>query len=109
MIAPWYVMQYVRLERIAWRHGYALALHGSISRDMDLVAIPWTDDADAPEKLLKAFCRYVASRTQVNIKIGSGTKKPHGRMSYVIPIGMEGQYLDVAIMPRVERRKRRQA
>lgn len=25
--------------------GYALALHGSMARDLDLVAIPWTDDA----------------------------------------------------------------
>ena len=26
MISPWYTMAYIPLERIAWRHGYALAL-----------------------------------------------------------------------------------
>lgn len=102
MIAPWYVMAYTKLERLAWRHGYALALHGSMARDLDLIAVPWTDDADSPEKLLESFRRFIVKNAQVNLKIGSATAKPHGRQGYVIPIGHDGHYLDLSIMPRVK-------
>jgi len=101
VIAPWYVMAYTKLERVAWRHGYALALHGSMSRDLDLIAIPWTDDADDPERLLKAFCKFIVDKADVNLTPGKSTKKPHGRRAYVIPIGHDGHYIDLSIMPRV--------
>lgn len=109
MIAPWYVMAYTKLDRVAWRHGYALALHGSMSRDLDLIAIPWTEDADAPEKLLKAFVNFVKGNSKVKIKfyLPGVTEKPHGRKAYAIPIGHDGHYLDVSIMPRMEKRKAR--
>lgn len=103
MIAPWYVMAYVKLERIAWRHGYALALHGSMSRDLDLIAIPWTDDADAPEQLLKSFRRFIVDKAKVHLKIMDPTLQPHGRKAYAIPIGYDGHYLDLSIMPRRKR------
>ena len=105
MIAAWYVMAYTKLDRIAMRHGYALALHGSMARDLDLIAVPWTEDADALEKLLESIRRFViagASKT-VNIQIPFPTQKPHGRVAYVFPIGHDGHYLDVSIMPRQEK------
>ena len=101
MIAPWYVMAYTGLERIAWRHGYALALHGSMGRDLDLVAIPWTEDADSPEKLIEAFVRFVIKKADVQMHtLRTPVHKPHGRLAYAIPIGHDGHYLDVSIMPR---------
>ncbi len=99
MIAPWYVMAYTKLERIAWRHGYALALHGSMSRDLDLIAIPWTEDADSSEILLAAFCKFITDKAEVDLNPGKPTKKPHGRCSYAIPIGHDGHYIDLSIMP----------
>jgi hypothetical protein len=102
MIAPWYVMAYTKLDRIAWRHGYALALHGSMSRDLDLIAVPWTEDADDPEKLIKAFHDFIVERA--NVSVGEkyhATKKPHGRVAYAMHIGYDGHYLDVSIMPRI--------
>ena len=105
MIAPWYVMAYTKLERIAWRHGYALALHGSMARDLDLIAVPWTEDADEPKKLLESFRRFIVTEANVNLKIGGATDKPHGRKAYAIPVGHAGHYLDVSIMPRVKVKK----
>ena len=99
MIAPWYVMAYTGLERIAWRHGYALALHGSMARDLDLVAIPWTEDADSPEKLIKAFARFIITKAKVGMRPPKPTNKPHGRLAYICPIGHDGHYLDVSVMP----------
>jgi hypothetical protein len=103
MIAPWYVMAYTQLDRIAWRHGYALALHGSMARDLDVVAIPWTDDADSPEKLVNAFRRFIISKAKINYKkVDKPMLKPHGRLAYVLPIGFDGHYIDLSVMPRIE-------
>ena len=99
MISPWYAMTYVGLERVAWRHGYALALHGSMARDLDLVAIPWTDDADDPEKLIAAIVRFVVSKSDVKISQPKPMAKPHGRLAYTVPLG-SGQYLDISVMPK---------
>lgn len=102
MIAPWYAMTYIPLERVAWRHGYCLALHGSMGRDLDIVAIPWTDDADSPDVLLTAVCKFIVGQAKVDIKPGPPTQKAHGRLAYAIPIGFYGQYLDISILPRVQ-------
>lgn len=101
MIAPWYAMAYTKLDRIAWRYGYALALHGSMSRDLDLVAIPWTEDAESPEKLVEAIRRFVITKTDVKLKIAPPKIMPHGRLSYIIPVGFgDNIYFDLSIMPR---------
>lgn len=49
-----YFMIYPRMKAAAERLGYALVIHGSVARDLDVVAIPWTDEADAPEVLTEA-------------------------------------------------------
>ncbi len=100
MIAPWYAMAYVGLDRIAWRHGYALALHGSMGRDLDVIAVPWTDDADDPKTLVAALSRFIARRALVDYKISAPSKKPHGRLAWSLPIGFDGHYIDLSIMPR---------
>lgn len=102
VIAPWYVMAYTGLERVAHRHGYALALHGSMSRDLDIVAIPWTDDAEEPEKLLVAVCKFITDKAKVSYKLGKPTQMPHGRLAYVLPVGHDGHYIDFSVMPLVE-------
>lgn len=32
--------------------GYALAVHGSLARDLDIIAVPWTDEAVSAERLI---------------------------------------------------------
>lgn len=84
------------------RHGYALALHGSMARDLDLIAVPWTDDASDPDVLIMAFHKFIVSKAHVDIK-GKyhATKKPHGRLAYAMSIGYEGHYLDISVMPKI--------
>lgn len=45
---PLYAVMYPELARIAKAHGYALSVHGSMTRDFDLIAVPWTDHAGDP-------------------------------------------------------------
>jgi hypothetical protein len=105
-----YVALYPMLQQIAKRHGYALAVHGSLHRDFDLVAIPWVEEASDPVKLISAFKKATRMVTQHEdfehlSKDCSPNKKPHGRIAYSIHVtnsGMYGGYLDISVMPRKE-------
>lgn len=43
------------LRRIAANCGYALAVHGSLVRDLDLIAVRWNLNYEHPDYLCKAF------------------------------------------------------
>lgn len=106
---PCYAVIYQTLVPIAREHGYALAIHGSMVRDCDLIAVPWTEEAKDPADLILAFKKVV---TGVFTKhdfdhIGTvqfhGMAKPHGRVAWSIHLteeGMFGPYLDISVMKR---------
>lgn len=92
--------------------GYAIAVHGSMARDLDLVAIPWTNEAVSAERLIMHLMAVVDGRIRNGAynaggewirKAGSEpTEMPHGRLAWTIHMGHEGAYLDVSVMPLVE-------
>lgn len=95
--APAYMVGiYPALVTIAKEHGYALALHGSLQRDLDLIAVPWVSEASEPEALLNALC--VEFDTPTNNKDRKPDIRPHGRLSWSIPLWW-GAYIDLSIMP----------
>jgi hypothetical protein len=104
-----YVALYPELVRVAREHGYALAVHGSVARDFDLVAVPWTPEAtDALTliKALKAATGGVTTSAEWDELMPSchPVPKPHSRVCYSIHFteqGAKGPYLDVSVMPRV--------
>lgn len=98
MIAPWYAVIYIKLERIAWRHGYALAVHGSMSRDLDLIAVPWVEDADIPDKLIQSFVRFIIKHTGVKMRTPKPALMEHGRLAYTVPFESGRYYLDVSVI-----------
>jgi len=97
------------LLQVAKDHGYALCVHGSLHRDMDLVACPWIKEASPALVLIKAMRRALGavtwSREADRKKVYrdcSPQKKPHGRVAYSLHVterGMYGGYLDVSVMP----------
>lgn len=92
--APVYAASlYPDLAVTARQHGYALAVHGSLQKDMDLIAIPWVDNPRPPEELIEAITREFAIRV-----IGEPGQKPHGRIAHTIIIG-HGSYIDLSFMP----------
>lgn len=94
--------------------GYAIAVHGSLARDLDIVAIPWTDEAVSAERLILHLIAEVDGRLRngasQNAKTGEWvrgrasdpTSKPHGRSAWTIHCGSEGLHLDVSVMPRTD-------
>lgn len=89
-------------------HGYALAVHGSLTRDFDLIAAPWTAEATDDETLARALCAAIGGRIYGAMHDGKTDKielnpaqRPHGRKGWVIHLG-GGAYLDVSVMPRIQ-------
>ncbi len=94
------------IRTVARGMGYAIAVHGSLARDIDLVAIPWVDKCESAPTLaaqilnvLKQEFGYAVWK-QVD---GDGKpwqlagQKPHGRRTYSIVCA--GTYVDLSIMP----------
>lgn len=91
------------IQEVAREHGYAVALHGSVQRDIDLIAAPWTNEAWEAEALVEAIRKRVEQDNPIKlayIKPGNdkGEDKPHGRRAWSIHIGA-GVYIDLSVMP----------
>lgn len=93
------------LKATAHLHGYALALHGSVQRDVDLVAIPWIDRASDVETLLRALSTTTATVLERDACHTTAEQKPHGRTAFCIHIAGTQSYLDVSVMPRLQESK----
>lgn len=102
-----YTVLYPKLVEVARAKGYALAVHGSMVRDFDLVAIPWTDAAvDALELVLalKEVVRGIFHHEDLDhlVTDGQPSTKPHGRKAWSIHFtnsGCHGPYIDISVMP----------
>lgn len=101
-----YAALYPALLETAQQHGYTLACHGSMMRDFDLVAVPWTEKARAAEDLIRAIVLiHAADETAFPLNaeraLASVSEKPHGRRAYTVLLGGGGPRLDISVMPRV--------
>lgn len=86
---------YPELAAIARDHGYALAVHGSLRRDFDLICIPWVREPSPPRDVVEAF----VSRFAIREIGGEPTTKEHGRMAYTLAIGFGECAIDLSFMP----------
>lgn len=90
-----YAHVYEALKKIAMDMGYNLLIHGSLDRDLDLVAITWSDDAKPMESVVIAFDEYLTGSSQKggDIKLSYLYKVlPGGRHSYVINLNRGGRW-----------------
>lgn len=96
--APVYASIYPELAEIARGHGYALAIHGSLARDFDLVAIPWGDFVSPHDVVVAGMCHAFAMS---NVK--GPTPMNHGRVCYtLVPKYGHTWFLDLSFTPAVE-------
>lgn len=113
------------LREVARQLGYALAVHGTLKRDIDLIACPWTSHAVSARALAKAIqhkAREIvgcaeSSRSESRSSnpkyfrdglsgfaptVGLIQAKPHGRRSWAFHLtpNQDGPYIDLSVMPR---------
>lgn len=93
--APVYCAMYPRLVKIAQTHGWALAVHGSMGRDFDLVAIPWLPECDDPFIVVSSMTEGMDLR-----RVGTVSKREHGRLIFTLSVGFGECALDLSFMPR---------
>lgn len=87
------------LSDAANKCGYALGLHGSLSRDLDLIAVPWTEEAVCADQLISAIVDTAGGFIAKDSLTVNPEFRPHGRMAYAIQLG-RGLYIDISVMPR---------
>lgn len=88
------------LVALARELGYALLIHGSLSRDLDLVAVPWTDAAVPEEDLVEAIRAKCDAWVGVAAAApGSAAAKPHGRRCWTLMLNGHA-FIDLSVMPR---------
>ena len=101
--APAYVALFAPLAEVARYCGYTLAVHGSVKSDLDLVAIPWAEQAEEPEYLINKLAGVL--NVNLNVKDGRGMslataeQKPHERLAWALPLG-NGAVLDISVLPK---------
>lgn len=110
-----YCALYGRFKEKAAELGYALAVHGSMQRDFDLLAVPWIEDAADAETLVEAIreicggfiiddgtegARWDAEQGKfVAAEIRNPEAKPHGRLAWNIHLGGQPM-IDLSVMPK---------
>lgn len=92
--APAYAAMYPALTEIARQHGYAMAVHGSMARDFDVICIPWIDEPSPPADVVAAMCQDFAIR-----QIGEPETRHHGRMIFTLSVEFGDCFLDLSFMP----------
>ena len=92
-----YAYYFFELKEIAKEFGYNLVLHGSLARDLDLIAIPWVDNPKPELELIHALSRYIVGAQAAEgheSSIYLISKLPGGRTSYVINVNRSGYRRD---------------
>lgn len=92
--APMYCALYPELARVAKKHGYAMAVHGSLARDFDLICIPWVEAPSNPKTVVDELKKEFALD-----EIGEPEVRGHGRKIWTLAIGFGECFLDLSFMP----------
>lgn len=81
--------------------GYCIAVHGSLARDLDYLAAPWTEDAAPAEELVNAVEKVahdILGWAHIDPSTNPG-RKPQGRKAWTILLA-GGPFIDLSVMPR---------
>ena len=92
--AVFYASMWNDLRQAALDKGWALALHGSLATDMDIMAMPWTEGAAHVEDMVEALKACFTDCEQITIKRGI---MPNNRRVYTLSIWADF-YLDINVI-----------
>ena len=86
------------IKAIGLKYGYNIVLHGSMCRDLDLIAIPWEETIGDREQMVDEIVTVIGGtlsmqNRSVENKIGTRYGlKPNGRIVYIININRDIEY-----------------
>jgi len=88
---------YPKLSELFRTHGYALAVHGSMGRDFDLIAVPWIEEASEPDEVVKDIVSKFAFKQVLEPDIVE-----HGRKRYDLHMSFGECYIDLSFTPKMK-------
>ena len=93
---PDYARIFTKARCVAWSHGYALAMHGSFTRDLDLIAVPWAEHACEAARLAER----IADGCGLRLNGHPPGEKPHGRQAFtlLLPDFSDPRFVDLSVM-----------
>ena len=118
-----YAFYFEIIKEIGLKYGYNIVLHGSINRDLDLIAIPWQEQVLDKDDMVDEISNTIGGSVMMfdrsidDLEGKRFTIRPHGRMCYIINInrdfklkydGIKSEilnysspqyYIDISIMP----------
>lgn len=116
-----YAYYFLALKEIAKDFGYNLVVHGSMNRDLDLVAIPWVDDLKPEALMIEAMVEYLGGSIQqrdgepnillpggrkayvLNLNRGGYKRNEKGEIAHPIDYTPDPQYyIDISVTPHVK-------
>lgn len=95
--AAFYASIWPDIKQAATNCGWALGLHGSLSSDMDIMAMPWTEDAKSVEELMQSISDCFTGNMWKDEHIVPHYGKPNNRVVYTMNIWADF-YLDINII-----------
>lgn len=90
-----YAFYFEIIKEIGLKYGYNIVLHGSMNRDLDLIAIPWDEELGDVDEMIHSIVETLNGKILMqdrNVNDIKGLRfglKPHGRIVYVININRD--------------------
>jgi len=81
-----YTYYFEMLKEVALKYGYNLTIHGSMNRDLDLIAFPWNEEILPYEDMIKEMSELIGGEILLNDDMRLYSDKPHGRIVYIISL-----------------------
>lgn len=95
IIDPDYARVFTKIRILAWSYGYACLAHGTFTRDLDLLLVPWAAHC---AKEHDALIKYIADVCGLKIQ-GDASDKPHGRKAWTLRFSDFGdpRWIDISV------------
>jgi hypothetical protein len=92
---------------VAAKQRWTIAVHGSLNRDIDLIAVPWEEGAMERDNFVTLLCGVVSGVTGSCLQYNEWQSKPHGRMAKTLLVycGENHMQIDLSVMPISELKK----
>lgn len=120
-----YAFYFEIIKEIGLKYGYNIVLHGSMNRDLDLIAIAWSEDVGNVDEMIDEIALTIGgflmmqNRSSTNEAGERFSLKPHGRIVYIININRDFEmkfngtateikdyadpqyYIDISVLPHI--------
>lgn len=103
ILDPDYARIFTQARIIAWQYGYTCVAHGAYTRSLDLLLVPWTEQARGNDAQLVCLIADACPDLLPALKHDNidFSEKPHGRRatSILFKNPADRRWVDISIMP----------